>query len=88
MVFHQFPLDFRVNAPFAVRFECSQIRKHELRPFLRAELLVITGNVSGTMAGFVVHVVIKFWAYHPHIEAHFSGVIRGDKHLGFFFFFG
>jgi len=87
VVLHQFAFDFGVHAPAASGLVRAQIRKDELRAFVRVVLAVILRYRLGAMARLVVRVVFIRRVNHAHIQRHLPCVVRGDEHLRLFFRF-
>ena len=81
VVLHQFALDFGVHAPTTSGLVRAQIRKDELRAFLRVVLAVILRYHLGAMARLVVGVVLVVRVNHAHVQCHFPCIVRGDEHL-------
>src|SRR5699024_7874692 len=59
IILHQFPLDFAVSIPLT-GFICTEIAENELCAFVLVILLVVLAYQGGTMASFVIYVVIVF----------------------------
>ena len=87
VVLRQLALDFRIDVPPIARLICPQVRENELRSLLRVVFLVIFRDHLGTVARLVVGMVFIIRVYHAHVECHFPGIVRGDKHLRLFFRF-
>ena len=84
VVLRQFALDFRIDVPPVARLVCPQIRENELRAFLGVVFLIILRDHLGTVTRFVVGMIFVIRVYHAHVECHFPGIVRGDKHLRLF----
>jgi hypothetical protein len=43
---------------------------------------VVFRYLGGTMGGFIVNmVIVSVFINHPHVERHFTGIIRGYQHF-------
>ncbi len=86
IIFYQLALDFRIDIPFT-GLVSPEVAEYKLCTLLRVILAIVFSNHLGTMARFVVRVILSIGVNHTHIKSHLAGVVSGDEHLCLLFGF-
>ncbi len=83
IILYQLTLDFRIYIPFS-GFVGAEVAENELCAFLCVILTIVISNHLGTVARFVIRIILITGVNHTHIKSHLAGIVRGNEHLRLF----